>query len=51
MQGLTSEQIEMIQHLNADESMVGENCVVCLSEIEIRTRDGKMLKVTMVIQQ
>ena len=36
--GLTSERIEKFQHFDVDESMVGEQCIVCLSDLKIGTQ-------------
>ena len=33
--GLTAERIEMFEHFNADELLVGEKCIVCLDELQI----------------
>ena len=34
-QGLTSERIEKFEHFTADESLVGEQCLVCMNDLEI----------------
>ena len=36
--GLTPERIGMFQHFDADESMVGEQCIVCMNDLEIGTK-------------
>ena len=33
--GLTAERIGRFEHFNADESLVGEQCIVCLDELQI----------------
>ena len=33
--GLTAERIGRFEHFNADESLVGEDCIVCLDELQI----------------
>ena len=38
MGGLTSERIGMFQHFDSDESMVGEQCIVCMNDLEIGTK-------------
>ena len=35
--GLTPERIERFEHFNADKSLVGEQCIVCLDELQIDT--------------
>ena len=35
--GLTAERIGRFEHFNADESLVGEDCIVCLDELQIGT--------------
>ena len=35
--GLTAERIKRFEHFNADESLVGEDCIVCLDELQIGT--------------
>ena len=35
--GLTPERIERFEHFNADESLVGEQCIVCMDELQIDT--------------
>ena len=34
-QGLTSERIEKFEHFTADESLVGEQCLICMNDLEI----------------
>ena len=36
--GLTPERIEQFEHFAADESLVGEQCIVCLKDLEIGTQ-------------
>ena len=36
--GLTPERIEKFQHFDADESMVGEQCIVCMNDLDIGTK-------------
>ena len=38
VQGLTSERIERFEQFDADESMVGERCLVCMSDLEVGTK-------------
>ena len=33
-QGLTSERIEKFEHFTADESLVGEQCLICMNDLE-----------------
>ena len=33
--GLTAERIGRFEHFNADESLVGEDCIICLDELQI----------------
>ena len=35
--GLTPERIQKFQHFDADESLVGEQCLVCMSDLKIGT--------------
>ena len=34
-QGLTSERIDKFEHFTADESLVGEQCLICMNDLEI----------------
>ena len=36
--GLSPERIERFEHFAADESLVGEQCIVCLEDLEIGTQ-------------
>ena len=36
--GLTPERLAKFQHFDADQSMVGERCVVCLDDLEVGTK-------------
>ena len=38
MRGLTSERVGMFQHFDADESLVGEQCIICMNDFEIGTK-------------
>ena len=38
IRGLTSERIDMFQSFDADESIVGEQCIVCMNDLEIGTK-------------
>ena len=35
--GLTRERIEKFEHFSADESLAGEECIVCLEDLEVGT--------------
>ena len=36
--GLKSKRIKKFQHFDADESMVGKHCIVCMNDLEIGTK-------------
>ena len=36
--GLTPQRIAKFEHFTADESLVGEKCIVCLDELEVGTK-------------
>ena len=36
--GLTPERIERFEHFDADESLVGETCLVCMNDLEVGTK-------------
>ena len=36
--GLTAERIEKFEHFAADDSLVGEQCIVCLVDLEVGTQ-------------
>ena len=38
LRGLTSKRIEKFEHFDADESMAGEQCMVCLNDLEKGTK-------------
>ena len=38
LRGLTPERIGRFQHFDADESMVGQHCIVCMSDLEVGTK-------------
>ena len=37
LKGLTPGRIQKFQHFDADESLVGEQCLVCMSDLKIGT--------------
>ena len=38
VRGLTPERIENFEHFDADESMVGERCIICMDDLEVGTK-------------
>ena len=42
VRGLTPERIENFEHFDADESMVGERCLVCMDDLEVGTKNGSL---------
>ena len=38
VRGLTPTRIERFEHFDADESMVGEQCLICMDDLEVGTK-------------
>ena len=38
LKGLTSKQIRKFQRFDADESMIGEQCIVCMNDLVVGTK-------------